>query len=59
MLFENISPCYERPPVLRDHFGLAQGVVSQDRDHCIYIRYQTISPYHSVLNCTYYYFVRK
>ena len=37
MLFENISPCYERPPVLRDHLGLAEGVVSQDRDHCIHI----------------------
>ncbi len=25
------SPSYERPPVLRDHFGLAEEVVSQDR----------------------------
>ncbi len=32
MLIDTI-PCYERPPVLKDHFGLAEGVVSQDRDH--------------------------
>ncbi len=25
VVFENISSCYERPPVLRDHFGLAEG----------------------------------
>ncbi len=27
---------FERPPVLRGHFGLAEGVVSQDRDNCTY-----------------------
>ncbi len=33
-LSPNVGPSYERPPVLRDHFGRAEGVVSQDRDHC-------------------------
>ncbi len=36
-LFENVGPSYERPPVLRDRFGLAEGAVAQDRGHCIYI----------------------
>ena len=27
--------CYERPPVLRDRFCLAEGVVAQDRFYCI------------------------
>ncbi len=26
--------CYERPPVLRDHYVLAEGVVFQDRFYC-------------------------
>ena len=30
--------CYERPPVLRDRFCGAEGVVAQDRFYCIYIQ---------------------
>ena len=29
--------CYERPPVLSDHFCWAEGVVAQDRFYCITI----------------------
>ena len=28
------TTCYERPPVLRDSFCLAEGVVAQDRFYC-------------------------
>ena len=28
--------CYERPPVLSDHFCWAEGVVAQDRFYCIH-----------------------
>ena len=28
------TTCYERPPVLRDRFCWAEGVVTQDRFYC-------------------------
>ena len=31
------TTCYERPPVLRDRFCWAEGVVAQDRFYCNYI----------------------
>ena len=31
------TTCYERPPVLRAHFCLAEGVVVQNRFYCIVI----------------------
>ena len=30
------TTCYERPPVLRDRFCWAEGVVAQDRFYCIF-----------------------
>ena len=30
------TTCYERPPVLRDRFCWAEGVVAQDRFYCIW-----------------------
>ena len=30
------TTCYERPPVLRDRFCRAEGVVAQDRFYCTY-----------------------